>query len=392
MGADLRDRSVAFVVPHSPSAVGYDDVGEFLRYAEYHRRFCHCAFDRGASVEFVLLSQDASGGTPDSDFPIRLLPVTAGTAFGREMSTELVRYLWTTDADVIHLHGYNQPNVLHLVPPLARFDGRTVAHNHGAALDTTPLKHRLWYRLFVRTVAPALDCVLSVNRKELEHLVEFGLPTEKAGHLPNAVDADLFSPGDRDASRVRLGLDDDRRYLLFVGRITEHKGVPYLVEALADLPSDVTLLLVYAGVDGETMTEVEGTVREEGLEDRVRFVGAVDRPDLPDYYNAADVCVFPSVTEGFGIVSLEAMACRRPVVGTTEHAAAGHLVHGETGMVAEPRSVESLVENVEALLSDAALAARIAETGRERVLDRYTWDAVCATLASIHAGGGGGCG
>jgi glycosyltransferase involved in cell wall biosynthesis len=164
--------------------------------------------------------------------------------------------------------------------------------------------------------------------------------------------------------------------------------VPHLVEALSSLSSRVSLLLVYGGYDDEALADVERMVRKEEVAERVRFVGAVDESDLVDYYNAADACVFPSIAEGFGIVALEAMACRAPVIGTTKHAAAGHLVHGETGMVAETSSTDSLVENVEKVLSDADLASRIAETGRERVLEQYTWNRLGDTLAAVYTASG----
>lgn len=384
MSEELNSRQVAFVVPHSPSVVGYDSINELLRYAEYHQRFCEVVSNRGGAVEFVALSAADHRPHGDYEFTIRRLPVTAGREFGRELSTTLARFPLRTNADTIHVHGYNQINFLQMVPALYRFDGQVVLHNHGGALNPSVRKHRVWYRLFARIIAPTADCVLSVNRREIENIVNFGVPPEKTRHLPNAVDTGLFSPATREVCRNRLELRDDRRYLLFVGRVTRNKGVVHLVNALGDLPDDVVLLLVYSGVNERTMSDVTRAVKSKGLEDRIRFVGAVDRSELPAYYGSADICVFPSIKEGFGIVVLEAMACARPVVGTTEHAAAGHLTDGETGIVVEPGSADELAGAVQSLLSDSSRADQIAETGRQRVLDRYTWERVADALVATY--------
>jgi glycosyltransferase involved in cell wall biosynthesis len=379
----LDDVDVLFVVPHSPQSVGYESGEEFLSIATYHKQYCRTIQSLGATVELVYLDDEPPVGD-EQDYNIKTMPVSIGSTFGREFSSHLCYRLWSTSPDIVHIHGYNQPNVLPLFWSLWGSSAKVVVQNHGGPLDFGDRAHRLWYALVRFHILRSVETVLSVNTEELENLKRAGISEQHLKHVPNAVDTDQFRPYPTDKARNELGLSKDRRYLLFVGKITENKGVSFLIEALIDLPEDVHLLLVYSSEVINVRTSINNIIEENGLEDRVRFVGQVTHDRLPIYYNAADVAVFPSINEGFGVVTIEAMACGTPVVGTTEHLGGGHLIDGKNALLAEAGSSADLSEKIAQLLEDESISTKISHQGRKTAREEYSWDRVGQILADVY--------
>ncbi len=141
------------------------------------------------------------------------------------------------------------------------------------------------------------------------------LPRVRVAH--GGVDTHVFSPGDRDAARARVGARRDRRLLLTVRRLAPRMGLERLLEAFAALaPERPELELAIVG-DGPLRAELESLRRRLGLERSVTLAGRVDDDTLLDWYRAADLFVLPTLAyEGFGLVTAEALACGVPVVGT----------------------------------------------------------------------------
>jgi D-inositol-3-phosphate glycosyltransferase len=202
-------------------------------------------------------------------------------------------------------------------------------------------------------VVRCADLVIAATPDERDQLVRhYGADPDRIEIVPQGVDAELFSPGDRTAARRALRLDD-RPVLLFVGRIQPLKGVDLAIETLARLSAPRATLLVVggpSGPDGEAeLARAHRLVDELGLGARVRFVAPQPHEELATYYQAADVCVVPSRSESFGLVALEAAACGTPVVAANvgglryvvEDGVTGHLVDGR-----DPDTFARLVEQV----------------------------------------------
>ena len=161
---------------------------------------------------------------------------------------------------------------------------------------------------------------------------------------------------------------DDPPHVLFVGRLSEEKGVLELVEAASGLP------LVVVG-DGPLRDRVPDTV------------GFVPPAELPGYFDRAAVVVCPSRREGYGVVARQAMAHARPVVATAVGGLAEAVVDGEPGLLVPPGDAAALRAALERLLGDAELRAASAPPRRERVSERYSRQiAARATLAAYEAG------
>ncbi|MBN1190623.1 MAG: glycosyltransferase [Dehalococcoidales bacterium] len=208
----------------------------------------------------------------------------------------------------------------------------------------------------------------------------YAVPFEKIGVVPCGVNLELFQPRDRSAARSRLGWKEGR-IMLFVGRIEKLKGIDLIIQAMAYLRR-INPLLIIAGEDGNRPGETEnlkGLAEKLGLSRRVLFTGLVDFTDLPDYYNAADVCIFPSYYESFGLVPLESLACGTPVIATDVGDLRRIICQGENGFVVDSGDPLLLSEKIEIVLSETEKYRSRAEAIRSSV-SGMGWQKIAAAI------------
>ncbi|PZE84285.1 glycogen synthase [Curtobacterium sp. MCBD17_032] len=217
----------------------------------------------------------------------------------------------------------------------------------------------------------------------------------------NGIDIDDWKPA-RDDDAVRaLGIDPDRPSVVFVGRITRQKGLPYLLRAVASLPDDVQIVLCAGAPDTpEILAEVTGLV--EDLRTRRSGVVWIDRMlehrEVVNVLSSATVFVCPSIYEPLGIVNLEAMACGIPVVGTGTGGIPEVVADGLTGRIVPidqatdgtgtPTDPDAFVADLAAtlneVLGDIGLAKLMGRAGRLRVESEFTWGAIATKTRSVY--------
>jgi glycosyltransferase involved in cell wall biosynthesis len=218
------------------------------------------------------------------------------------------------------------------------------------------------------------DAFLLVSRYSASVL---GTPPAKTRVIYGGADPDLFRPE----------REPERRTVVFVGRLTPHKGVDVLIKALPD-----EARLVVVGSEGHDPRPPErdypSLLRRLARGRSVEFVGPVADDVLRSCYANAAVVVLPSVhrtcfgryvpvSELLGLTALEAMACGTPVVASRIGGIPEIVDDGVTGFLVDPGDPTQLRERISQVLGDRALASRLGRAARERVLERYTWDA-CA--------------
>jgi len=226
------------------------------------------------------------------------------------------------------------------------------------------------------------DFVVGRSREAVENTRAKGYE-KPAASVPNAVDADLFRPLDREACRRALGLSGF--VVGYIGRLVEEKGLAEVVDALALCPPDVNLVFLGSGAH---QAELERQVAEAGLAGRVRFLPARPLEELPQVMNALDTLVLPSRTtprwkEQFGRVIIEAQACERPVVGSASGAIPE--VIGGAGLVFPERDAKALADALLALRADPERAQEMGRIGRRQVEQHYTWARVAERMREIYS-------
>ncbi len=171
--------------------------------------------------------------------------------------------------------------------------------------------------------------------------------------------------------------------ILFVGLLWNVKGVDILLNAVPIIKKSIPDLSVYIVGSGPCENELKKLVKELDIEENIKFLGFISGKEKYSYYTSADICVFPSRHEAFGITLLEAMACGKPVVASNVGGIPYVVEDGKTGLLFEGGNVEDLAEKVIALLNDEKLRDKMGKAGRERVKD-FTWDKIAEQTVSVY--------
>jgi D-inositol-3-phosphate glycosyltransferase len=243
-------------------------------------------------------------------------------------------------------------------------------------------------------IVGAADRLVAATAIERAHLVShYGADPARIAVIPCGVDTTLFAPGDKQAARAALGLDDRPR-LLYVGRLAPIKGLTTLLDGMARLRGRGSRahLCIVGGDADEPLNGHEGELRARladlGLQDAVTFVGAQPQESLRAWYVAADLTVLPSYYESFGMVALEAMACGSPVVASRVGGLQTTVRDRITGVLVPDHDPVSLADALEDVLDDAPLRARLGRAG-VRWAAEHRWpcvaEAVCREYAALAA-------
>jgi glycosyltransferase involved in cell wall biosynthesis len=187
-------------------------------------------------------------------------------------------------------------------------------------------------------------------------------------------------PSECEGTLNRLGIH--RPYILHVGNIASRKNLARLIGALSHLAaSRPGLQLVLAGRLSYRHEEVLDRIASCGFKDRVALPGYVARDDLPHLYSAAEVFVFPSLCEGFGLPALEAMACGAPVV-TSDSSSLPEVI-GEAGLLVNPEKEVEIAGAIDKLLSEADLRSQLSEAGKKHA-GEFTWERTARETLAVY--------
>ena len=190
----------------------------------------------------------------------------------------------------------------------------------------------------------------------------------------------LNERGHLDSIRRRYDLDGP--FILSVGARRPHKNLGRLVRAFARILNDVDHNLVFVGPEDPRCTdEAKECAVELKITDRVRFLGWVPEPELPAFYNLADLVVIPSLIEGFGLPVLEAMACGTPLVGST--CGAVSQVVGDAGILVDPYDVDCMAIAIGKILKDRELHSETVRKGFERA-SGFTWEKAAQATMKLY--------
>jgi len=174
----------------------------------------------------------------------------------------------------------------------------------------------------------------------------------------------------------------ERPYILYVGSLEKRKNLPRLLEAYAYLRETLPgWKLVIVGGRKWKSDPIYKAVQRLGLEPHVIFTGFVAEEDLPALYNGADLFVFPSLYEGFGLPVLEAMACGTPVV--TSNTSSLPEVAGEAALLVAPTDVKAIAAAMQRVLSEPDLAAELRRRGLERA-SQFSWERTARETLAVY--------
>ena len=233
-----------------------------------------------------------------------------------------------------------------------------------------------------KTSVEAADRVIAVSRQMREDiLAHFRVAPERVVVIHNGIDPNQFRRTEARDVLARRGVREP--YVLFVGRITDQKGIFHLLEAAPKLPPGVQVVLCASAPD---TPEIEACLKRALPEHpNVVWIGEmVPVEEVVQLYSHAAVFVCPSVYEPFGLINLEAMACETPVVASAVGGILEVVEDGKTGVLVEPGRPDALVAAICALLEDPARGRAMGRAGRRRVEAHFSWVRVATRTREVY--------
>ena len=267
---------------------------------------------------------------------------------------------------------------------------------HQKKVDTSPGDRIKTEKDIIREV-DRLIAQCPAERAELVN--DYGADPKKVVIIPSAVNTKVFRPVLQAEARSRIGVEQQGKLIVYVGRMLPRKDIRNIVRALALLlrgdesitdSSSITLMVV----GGETVEpdavatpeigELQRLAADLNVAGHVRFIGKRQANELRYYYSAGDVVVTTPWYEPFGLTPLEAMACARPVIGSAVGGITYTIKEGETGLLVPPRDPEALANALQQLLGQPELCTQMGLAARKRVEREFTWSIVGMRTAALY--------
>jgi glycogen synthase len=234
-----------------------------------------------------------------------------------------------------------------------------------------------------KTAVEAADRVIAVSRQMREDIMaHFRVDPDRVVVIHNGIDPDRFKRTDKKDALTALGVRTP--YVLFVGRITDQKGIFDLLTAAPNLPNGVQVVLCASAPD---TPEIEERLRRTvPRHPNVHWINEmVPVSEVVQLYSHAAVFACPSVYEPFGLINLEAMACETPVVASAVGGILEVVEDGKTGVLVEPGRPEALAAAICSVLADPARGRAMGRAGRLRVEAQFSWASVAAQTREVYA-------
>ncbi|MGC4775910.1 glycogen synthase [Micromonospora chalcea] len=324
----------------------------------------------------------------------------------RVMGVDLEMAAGTAGTDVVHshtwyanlaghiaklLHGVPHVVTAHSLEPLRPWKAEQLGG--GYALSS-------WCE---RTAFEAADAIIAVSAGMRRDVLTAypAVNPDRVRVVYNGIDTAQYAPDRNTDVLDRLGIDPSRPSVVYVGRITKQKGLPYLLRAARELPADVQLVLLAGAPD---TPEIGAEVEELAAELRAKRSGVVwvaamlPKHEVIQVLTHATIFVCPSVYEPMGIVNLEAMACETAVVATATGGIPEVVADGETGLLVPieqagdgsgtplnpERFVADLAARMNELLADPERIAAFGAAGRRRAVEHFSWDAIARQTLEVY--------
>jgi starch synthase len=346
-------------------------------------------------VDVHCMGEPRVGATAHSENDPRL--VGANPAL-RILSTDLSIAAGTSDADLVHSHTWYANMAGHWSKLLRDVPHVVTAHSLEPQRPWKAEQLGGGYRLSSwaeRTAFEGADAVIAVSEgMRADVLASYPtLDPAKVHVIYNGIDTDFYRPDDGTDVLERIGVDPDRPYVAFVGRITRQKGVPHLLRAGLEFDPSLQIVLLAGAADTpELKTETDAAIADlRAGRDGVFVVSEMlPREEVRQVLTHALAFLCPSVYEPLGIVNLEAMACETAVVASRVGGIPEVVVDGETGLLvdyneADPAGLEQgLSAAVNRLAADPGLAATLGKAGRARAVGAFAWDAIAEQTVELY--------
>ncbi|HMM75441.1 MAG TPA: glycosyltransferase family 4 protein [Gammaproteobacteria bacterium] len=354
------DHSVDVLTPRLPGAPGrqYLDGVHVTRFGYWFARF-----------ETLTGSSGILARLRHRPWRIGLIP-----CFMLGLLWALNRSLRSTHYDLIHAHWLIPQGILAAIFVPLVTTTPLICTAHGSDIHALRGPGARWLR---RKVLQRTVLTTVVSQALCNELVSQGASPDKLVVAPMGVDFHALFVPDEFVRR-------QQNRIVFVGRLIPLKGVDVLLKAFAEAKARHPALILEIIGDGPERRSLETMASTLGIQHAVEFSGALPQAALPPRYSAASIAVVPSLTEGFGLVALEAMGCGCAVIASDLPALESIVLDEETGLLFPPGDTSALKANLCRLFEEPPLCHRLAENGRRMALQLHDWSIVTQTYLGIY--------
>ena len=280
--------------------------------------------------------------------------------------------------DVIHAHDWlaayaaKTLKTSYEIPMICTIHATEAGRNNGIRTDMQKyINDTEWLLTY-----EASEVIVNSNYMKSEIQRLFGLPFEKINVVPNGVNLNNFNNVYRDYDFRRRFAMDNEKIILFMGRLVYEKGIQHLIAAMPKILDHYhDVKLVIAGKGG-MLDELKAQANNLGISQKVYFAGYLNSKDVQKMYRCADISVFPSTYEPFGIVALEAMLAGVPVVVSDIGGLNEIVEHGVTGMKSYAGNPNSIADSILTLLFDHKLCDQVVKNAKAKVKAEYNWSKI----------------
>jgi len=225
-----------------------------------------------------------------------------------------------------------------------------------------------------------VDKIIRVNEKDLMEFKRLQIDESKLMFLPNGYFQELFFPMDSNNARIALKLPLDKTILVNIASLEAYKGQKYLIEAMKKILVIRQDIMLYIIGQGSLENSLQSLINKYGLQDNVILAGGnKPREEIHLWMNACDVFVLPSLSESFGIVQIEAMACGKPIVATRNGGSEWIVIEDKLGILVEPKDTEGLLQAILRALEAVWDAEYIQEYAK-----RFTWEGIAKRIVGVY--------
>jgi len=292
--------------------------------------------------------------------------------------------------DIVHIHGYRTFQNLVIYHFVKKYKIPYVLQAHGSLPRTMVKKKlKLVYDLFFgyRLLRDASK-VVALSRVEADQYRAMGVPEEKIEVIPNGIDLSEYAElPPKGAFKKKFNIPENRKIILYLGRIHKTKGIDFLVRAYAHLIKKMNFkdpVLVVAGPDDGYLSEIKSLVQGLSVSNSILFTGPLYGEDKLAAYVDSQLYVLPSRYETFPMTVLEAYACEKPVIASKVGGLGDIVVNGVTGLLIKPRDIEQLTYALLCLLNDDKRAREMGSRGRKLIQKKFSIEKAVNALEHLY--------
>ncbi len=288
--------------------------------------------------------------------------------------------------DIIHIHTFRSTLIIPIWYYAKKYNIPYLVQAHGSVVtffQKGRLK-RVFDAIWGQRILKDASKLIALTPAEAEQYKSMGISEDKIEIMANGIDVSAFENLPKNGEfRVKYGLKDNQKIILYLGRIYKIKGLDLLANAVANISKDISeAKLVIVGPDDGYLPALERVIKQLEIEERVLFTGPLYGRDKLEAYIDADVYVLPSVYETFPMTVLEACACGTPVV-VTDRCGIADIIDGQVGLVV-PYDRNQLSDAILRMLNDDKIRQQFGEKGKALVREKFDWSKIVEQLEDVY--------